>query len=244
MVYNFSHRDKEISLELHDYGSIGPMYVGPSKTFYEIEFLEYLRETYPKHKTIVDAGAHCGNHVVYYANFLEHTEIHAFEPMGESRNLLERNVAPYPSIVVHPQALSQNEGSAFMVRFAPEPGCTLFRSGVADTGHPDQDVKVPCLPLDSFGLKDVTLIKLDMEGAEYSALLGAEQTIRRDLPLLFIELSPEENQWNNPKDNSKVMKFLRGLGYKKGRQWYNHIMYEFIPPRPSRFKAVEKVEDQ
>ncbi|MGW7486776.1 FkbM family methyltransferase [Streptomyces sp. NPDC054786] len=47
---------------------------------------------------------------------------------------------------------------------------------------------VPCLPLDALALASVTLIKIDVDGAELAVLRGAERTVERELPALFVEL--------------------------------------------------------
>ncbi|MFI1204277.1 FkbM family methyltransferase [Streptomyces sp. NPDC020883] len=47
---------------------------------------------------------------------------------------------------------------------------------------------VPCLPLDALRLTTVTLIKIDVDGAELPVLRGAARTIERERPALFVEL--------------------------------------------------------
>jgi hypothetical protein len=45
----------------------------------------------------------------------------------------------------------------------------------------------------------VTMIKMDIEGAEYDALLGARQTIQRDRPILAICVYHTQNDiWRIP----------------------------------------------
>lgn len=46
---------------------------------------------------------------------------------------------------------------------------------------------VSCFPLDAFNFTDVSYIKIDVEGFEKKVLIGAEQTILRDRPLIVIE---------------------------------------------------------
>ena len=41
--------------------------------------------------------------------------------------------------------------------------------------------------IDDLGLRNIRLIKLDIEGMEYKALLGAQKTLRASRPLLFLE---------------------------------------------------------
>ena len=51
-------------------------------------------------------------------------------------------------------------------------------------------MEVEARTLDSFEFASVGLIKLDIQGAEYSALIGARETILRHRPVLLIEEKP------------------------------------------------------
>jgi hypothetical protein len=64
------------------------------------------------------------------------------------------------------------------------------------SGSPDSPLKsgrtveVEARTLDSFEFDFVGLIKLDIQGAEYPALIGARETILRHRPVLLIEEKP------------------------------------------------------
>lgn len=55
----------------------------------------------------------------------------------------------------------------------------------------------------------VTIIKMDVEGFEYQVLQGAINTIKKDKPILIIEVLTREKF-------SRVDLYLRSLGYKEG----------------------------
>jgi hypothetical protein len=60
-------------------------------------------------------------------------------------------------------------------------------SGNLNSKVGDVGIDVPCIPLDELFADDpVTLIKMDIEGAEYDALLGSKTIIQRDHPVLAI----------------------------------------------------------
>jgi len=68
--------------------------------------------------------------------------------------------------------------------------CTLrFNMSGAATSKSSEDAgaDVQCVPIDGlFADESVTFIKMDIEGAEYDALVGARKTIERDRPILAI----------------------------------------------------------
>jgi hypothetical protein len=70
------------------------------------------------------------------------------------------------------------------------------------------DLTVRRVTVDSLELTDVKFMKLDVEGHEVPALLGAEKTIRRDRPTLIIELEARFQPI------SPVLDLLAGWGYE------------------------------
>jgi FkbM family methyltransferase len=67
--------------------------------------------------------------------------------------------------------------------------CTLqfVMSGAATSKIEEAGVDVPCIPLDElFTDIPITLIKMDIEGAEFDALRGGAEVIQRDSPILAI----------------------------------------------------------
>lgn len=69
-----------------------------------------------------------------------------------------------------------------------------------------QGVSVRSLTIDSFGIQDLDLLVLDIEGHELPALNGAVETIRRCQPIIQLE---------EPEDGSPCAGFLEHLGYKR-----------------------------
>ncbi len=61
-------------------------------------------------------------------------------------------------------------------------------------------------------LTKVDVIKLDVEGAEFPVLSGAEETIQRYRPLIFMELSYTLNKRKNK--YPEVLSLLKKLRYK------------------------------
>lgn len=76
--------------------------------------------------------------------------------------------------------------------------------GVSDVGP------VVCKTLDSFNLKNINFIKIDVDGFEYRVLHGAMKTIRENSPIINIELK-KDKRFDTAR---KCRKLLRKLGYK------------------------------
>jgi FkbM family methyltransferase len=67
-------------------------------------------------------------------------------------------------------------------------------------------IETRLLTLDSLSLRRVDLIKIDIEGMEIEALLGAEQLLRQHKPILIIEKIKSKDEG--------IVNFLTALGYK------------------------------
>jgi FkbM family methyltransferase len=82
-----------------------------------------------------------------------------------------------------------------VVRFTSDGSTGLKRNDIQR-----QNVDIQCYPLDEISIAaPVTLIKMDIEGAEYDALLGARNIIARDKPLLAICVyHRQEDIWRIP----------------------------------------------
>jgi FkbM family methyltransferase len=126
-------------------------------------------------------------------------DIVAFEPDAGSAARLAEFVAALPDglaqrVQIEPCAVADKSGE---VRFS---ALGSVRSGVAESGG----CSVKALAIDDMA-KEPTLIKMDVEGFELSALRGAAKVIRRRLPVLAISL------YHHARDLWEIPNFLRAL---------------------------------
>ncbi|WP_460370901.1 FkbM family methyltransferase, partial [Actinocorallia lasiicapitis] len=92
----------------------------------------------------------------------------------------------FPAARVVSAAASDHSGGGTL--WSPPGGAIIGISSV-EHGAPDAlAVPVPTVRLDDLDLHDVRFMKFDIEGHEAAALRGAERTIRRDRPVLLVEL--------------------------------------------------------
>ncbi|HEY8591445.1 MAG TPA: FkbM family methyltransferase [Sphingomicrobium sp.] len=135
----------------------------------------------------IDIGANVG---IFSWDFSHRfKKVLAFEPMPATRECLEQNVRK--NVRVMPYALSDAPATLEMYQ-TDTSGASFVTShpGVAvpfGDLDPGKVVKVKARTLDSFTFEAVDLIKIDIQGAEYPALLGARETILRHRPVLMVE---------------------------------------------------------
>lgn len=145
--------------------------------FFEAEVLDAVRDrlagTEPG--VLVDVGAMIGNHTAYLTAFAPPHIVHAFEPHPANFALLRRNA---PLAFLHRVALADYDGPGHLAVDQVNPG----HSALAETG-----IAVTVRTLDSYDLREVRLVKVDVEGGEEAVLRGAARTIAESRPLILIE---------------------------------------------------------
>ena len=108
----------------------------------------------------------------------------AFEPNPEAFQCLKQNC---PEAIRFQVALSDHEGAGLLV---PPPDANY---GTCQVMPADPVMRAPgeveMMTLDSLVLKRLDLFKLDCEGGEYDALLGASETITRCRPVIVCEVN-------------------------------------------------------
>lgn len=146
--------------------------------------LARLPEMCPGHGTALDIGAWYGPWTRQLAGRVD--RVIAFEPVPEVHRVLRGAVPPTVEVVL--AAASDHDGESRIWL----PGAGNGSRGLASLA-PREDVHHDSVPVrlvtvDSLDLAGVTFVKIDVEGHEAAALRGAEKTVRRDRPNLFIEL--------------------------------------------------------
>ena len=164
---------------------------------------------------ILDVGANVGYFSVAGSRLVGNKgEVHAFEasPLLKSRlGIVQNN--PNRNITVYNLAVTDGEGElTFNCVISGHSGKSSIRDVVDAATKP---FSVRTISLDSLlpNLSRVRLIKLDIEGAEMMALKGATRLIRRDRPLLIIEVSDRFLQ-SLGSSAAELLAFLRAFDYE------------------------------
>lgn len=150
--------------------------------FYEI-FREnvYEREySIASGDVVVDVGAHVGMFTLKAAE--KARLVVAFEPVRDNLSHLYRNIRGRSNVIVIPKALGKARGSAkFLLTRRSGTGQLAYLSKPPDSViNAVTDVEVDTLDncIKSLGLRYVSLLKIDAEGAEVDILKGAEETLK------------------------------------------------------------------
>jgi FkbM family methyltransferase len=130
----------------------------------------------------LDVGANLGLVALPWAKKMESGTIHAFEPHPVTVKRLERNIelnCAVGIIQVHQMAVGAKTGKLEL--FISGEGTMAMDPAQAEDRWEGQRITVPVTTLDAFCRKQkinhIDLIKIDIEGFEEQALLGAAKTL-------------------------------------------------------------------
>lgn len=179
---------------------------------FEPKSLESMRTLLRPGATVLDVGANIGVFSIEAANIVgKDGKVISIEPFPFHADAIRRSAEAndFVQITVVSCAVADRFGAA--VLSLPRGGNRgMFTIGkVSGSEHGD----VPVSTIDEIvGDKQVDFIKMDIEGSEYRALLGAERTLRRSKPPILIELNEAALQTCGS-SSRKVKDVLMSHGY-------------------------------
>lgn len=132
---------------------------------------------------VIDAGANIGCYAYAFLNKIgANGFLYAFEPADESFECLEHNLKSFNNVELFNSALSFKEGYCTVVRENNNVGMNyVIESKKSDT------IKVNTI--DNLHLSKLDFIKIDVEGDELNVLIGANTTINKLKPTMYIEIN-------------------------------------------------------
>lgn len=181
---------------------------------------------------IVDGGANIGDYALYASRICPNANIYAFEPVKETFAQLETNTENHPKVIPIQKGLYKDNCSKRINLFSSSEHSTIYNL----QGLSYDSVKTANIELikgDDF-LKEnkidtVDLLKLDLEGAEYDAILGFEETIK-DGKVKIIQFEYGYINISTKKLLIDFYKFFESHGYIVGKIFPKNIefrKYEF-----------------
>ena len=179
---------------------------------YENEELDLISKVIDK-EIFIDIGAHIGNHTLYFKNSFK--KIYSFEPHPKIYKLLKFNTEDSLNIKSFNFGLSNKKKKNYL------PFETTFNIGGEDYKKNHQiGAEVFFERFDDLYNfeKEISLIKIDVEGNELDVLKSMKKNLKNNSPILFLEFNMQ-----NFNDNNEIIIFLRDLGYKR---------YYFFNTRP------------
>jgi len=219
MIVRFSEGDVKFAqvngidcpIDRHDISVSGPsVFTG----VYEPHLVACFTRICRPASVVFDVGANLGYHSLLLSRLAgSNGHVYAFEPNSENCRLilLALEHDQISNITLLPIALSDRRGWAYFSSFIGSNGGFVTDRLFALQQH---GTVVPTFRLDELSLPDVDVIKVDVEGAEYKALKGADSMLRRCRPAVVCEFSMEMARRISEVDPAYFLGWVESMEYK------------------------------
>src|SRR5258708_4579198 len=177
-IFRFPKNDEFAGRSLREYGEWAQQELSL--------ILSFLEEDH----VAIDGGAFVGTHSIPMARSVGRGGVvHAFEPHKAMYPLLLENLRNHEgtNVVAHPFLLSQSPGVMYQRGFSDGELVNWGHNQPSELPEDDDSEALTVIQLDNLRLERCDLIKLDLEGMEPSALIGACVTIQQHHPVVYAE---------------------------------------------------------
>ncbi|MBL4652633.1 MAG: FkbM family methyltransferase [Flavobacteriales bacterium] len=180
--------------------------------------LSLLSKTKNKPLTCVDVGTNIGFYTFTIDKALEGVEhhIHCFEPNPSTFETLTKNLTSNPSnqITLNPFGLSDKEGTFTLTYNLQNTGTASIYKNSKSGNKVEIKVKTLDQYCEEKNIKNVDLIKVDIEGAEFDFLKGAKKIIDNSNELIIIMEIVEDNCIAAGYTAKEIYQYVINLGFK------------------------------
>lgn len=190
---------------------------------YEQKLLEIVGKYVKPEMNVLDIGANIGLYTVLFAKKIASgRRVLAVEPTPNALRLLERNLqnnGVTDAVVVY-EGVAADKAGKHIIKTIPGKeeystlGDRIHHAYLRNLSHVDMEVPGETIDhlVEKFGITP-GFIKIDTEGAEFSALSGAEKTLKGYHPVILAELA-DKHLTNFGHSARQVVDLLIKCGYE------------------------------
>ena len=230
--------------------SINRLYENRNHDIYsngELTVIKKLSHFQPQ--VIIDGGANRGTYSLLVNKFNPNCKIYAFEPVQDTYLELQENAKGHNNVQPINKGLYSVNGAKEIYLFPSSTHSSLYDINGSTNKHTGK-ITIELIKGDSFvednNIDNIDFLKLDIEGAEYEAILGFENTFKSKR----IKAVQFEYSYINISTKKLLLDYyvlLESYGYKVGKIFpkrvefrdYKYKYEDFIGPN---FIAVDQNE--
>jgi FkbM family methyltransferase len=197
--------------------------------------LRFFDAALPRCTRMVDFGAYIGFTALYAATHVD--TVFAFEPSPVNHELLARNVAENPELASRIRLFRHGLGArdelvTLYAKGTADSGSSVFRQVERDrvlSGQPNAIIPLrdAAMVLREIGLDGRTLLKIDIEGAEYEVLRVIAPLLAEHKPWLHVSFHPFNLVAPGDAYHNALLRLRCALGAAEALAPYNFMhLYE------------------
>lgn len=174
------YRSKQVLIRIvrfwftFDLNDLGDLHENIFKDYFDLDLLSC-----DENEIMVDCGAYVGDSVLDYIHTWggRYRKIYAYEISPDTMNQMQQNLEKYENIIFRQKAVGSMQAKMYLDEETEGAGARITQTG---------KICVEVVPLDEDIEEPVSIIKMDIEGAERDALIGAQRHIVQDRPRLLV----------------------------------------------------------
>lgn len=196
---------------------------------------DYIISQKKNDAVFLDVGAHVGNHALFMSKYVR--KVHSFEPNPVVRNSLESNLKlnEINNVIVYPLGLGDvNETIPFYVPKKDHLSCGSFCSDhdKRNEYYTDLDVRIGDDVVREKNIKNIEIVKIDVEGFERKVIEGLARTLDKYRPMVVLEVSgTTRNKFGSKDDFESVFpenySFYQFSGVSREKDTYNLTKFDY-----------------
>ena len=180
----------------------------------DTDVIDIMRSQLNHGSVFLDIGANIGYETLWGASLVGNTgHVYSFEPLPNLVNQIKESLSlnNFSNLSIIPKAASNTEGTANIHIHDEDAGLT----SLTNTKNSSKTVTVTLTTINKEleNIQRLDVIKLDVEGHEYEALLGGKETIEKYKPTIIFEFSPHLYEKDYRGKSVNILYFLDSLGY-------------------------------
>jgi len=218
-----SKLNKVIKIIAHPKGGIAYI-LSKTRSISSFNINKNIAVVAPEIGTILDIGANIGQFAIAANKFFPNAEIHSFEPVPDTFQHLRKNTEAISKISIYNEAIGDSTGMIeFYQNTYSHASSALKVSDDQKTETPNTNsyktIKVKVDKLDDFNfdkpIKGPVLLKLDVQGFEKHAIMGAVKFMK-NVDFILIEVSFVHMYDGEPLFD-EMNDLIKDLGFKLDR---------------------------
>ena len=143
------------------------------KDYYDLDILDS-----DENAVFVDLGAYIGDSIYdYVCTYGPYKKIYGYEITPSTCETLQNNLAEYDNVVIKQKGVGEKSQTMFIDGSVVGEGNKVLNQG---------DLEVEVVALDDDISESISIIKMDIEGAEKDAIKGAKNHIKNEKPKLLV----------------------------------------------------------
>ncbi|HIH50320.1 MAG: FkbM family methyltransferase [Candidatus Micrarchaeaceae archaeon] len=177
---------------------------------YDKETTAYIKNTLKAGDALIDCGANVGYFSILASDL--QAQVYSFEPVKSTFKILESNLEKKPNVKLINKAVGNKNGSAY-INVSDDSGTNSMINYKKNVKK--EEILVTTLDSEfPDGVRNLKIIKFDVEGMEKEAIEGGTALIRRHMPNIIFEFNYYIIYSKN-RNYNEIFDLLKSIGYNK-----------------------------